>query len=36
MLVTEISTARRIGEQDAVALLQSYLDKAGLTLPPVL
>ena len=36
MLVTEISIARGIGEPEAVALLQRYLDKAGLTLPPVL
>ena len=35
MLVTEISTARGIGEPEAVALLQKYLGKAGLTLPPV-
>lgn len=36
MLVTEISIARRIPEEEAVALLQRYLDKAGLTLPPVM
>jgi CarD family transcriptional regulator len=36
MLVTEISIARGIAEPEAVALLQKYLDKAGLTLPPVL
>jgi CarD family transcriptional regulator len=36
MLVAEISTARRIGEVEATALLQKYLDKAALTLPPVL
>ena len=35
MLFTEISIARGIGEQDAAALLQRYLDKAGLTLPAV-
>jgi len=35
MLVTEISTARGIGEPEAVALLQKYLGKAGLTLPTV-
>jgi len=33
MLVTEISTARGIGEPEAVTLLQKYLHKAGLTLP---
>ena len=36
MLVTEISIARALGETEAVALLQRYLDKAGLALPPVL
>ena len=36
MLVTEISLARGIPEPAAVALLQKFLDKAGLTLPPVL
>jgi CarD family transcriptional regulator len=36
MLVTEISIARGIGEPEAVTLLQRHLDKAGLTLPPVL
>jgi CarD family transcriptional regulator len=36
MLVTEISIARGIGEPEAVALLQKYLNKAGLTLPPIL
>jgi CarD family transcriptional regulator len=36
MLVTEISIARGIGEPDAVGLLQKYLGKAGLTLPPIL
>jgi CarD family transcriptional regulator len=36
MLVTEISTARRIGEPEAGVLLQKYLVKAGLTLPAVL
>jgi CarD family transcriptional regulator len=36
MLVTEILTARGIGEPQAVALLQRYLDKAGLILPAVL
>jgi RNA polymerase-interacting CarD/CdnL/TRCF family regulator len=35
MLVTEISTARGIGEPEAVALLQKYLAQAGLTLPTV-
>ena len=35
MLVTEISTARGIVEPEAAALLQKYLGKAGLTLPPV-
>jgi CarD family transcriptional regulator len=36
MLVAEISIARRIGEADVTALLQKHLDKAELTLPPVL
>jgi CarD family transcriptional regulator len=36
MLVTEISIARAIREPEALVLLQRYLDKAGLTLPPVL
>jgi CarD family transcriptional regulator len=36
MLVTEISIARAIGDADAIALLQKYLGKAGLILPPVL
>jgi len=36
MLITEISIARGIGEPEAVALLQKYLNKAGLTLPPIL
>jgi CarD family transcriptional regulator len=36
MLITEISIARGIGEPGAVALLQRYLDKAGLTLPPII
>lgn len=35
MLVTEISIVRHIGEAEATALLQKYLDKAALTLPPV-
>jgi CarD family transcriptional regulator len=36
MLLTEILIARGIAEAEAIALLQRYLDKAGLTLPPVL
>jgi CarD family transcriptional regulator len=36
MLVTEISIARGISESEAVDLLQKYLGKAGLELPPVL
>jgi CarD family transcriptional regulator len=36
MLVTEISIARGIGEGEAIALLQKYLAKAALALPPVL
>ena len=36
MLVAEISIARGIGEPEAVALLQKYLGKAGLSLPPIL
>lgn len=36
MLVTEISMARGISESAAVDLLQKYLGKAGLELPPVL
>lgn len=36
MLVTEISIARRIGEGDAIALLQKHLGKAALSVPPVL
>ena len=36
MLVAEISIVRAIEEPEATALLQKYLDKAGLTLPPVL
>jgi len=36
MLVAEVSIARAIGETEAEALLQRYLDKASLTLPPVL
>jgi len=36
MLVAEVSIARRMGEAEATALLQKYLDKASLTLPPVL
>jgi CarD family transcriptional regulator, regulator of rRNA transcription len=35
MLLAEISIARRIGEGEAVTLLQKYLDKAALSLPPV-
>jgi len=35
MLVTEISIVRHTGEAEATALLQRYLDKAALTLPPV-
>ena len=35
MLVTEISTARGIAAPEAAALLQKYLSKAGLALPPV-
>ncbi len=35
MLVAEISIARRIGDTQATSLLQKYLDKAGLTLPPL-
>ncbi len=34
MLVAEIAIVRRIGEPEAIALLQKYLDRAGLTLPP--
>jgi CarD family transcriptional regulator len=34
MLVTEISAARGLGEPEAAALLQKYLCRAGLTLPP--
>jgi len=33
MLVAEIAIVRRIGDAEAVALLQKYLGKAGLTLP---
>ena len=36
MLVTEISIARRLPESEAVTLLERYLGKAGLALPPVL
>jgi len=36
MLVSEISIARRIPEDEAVASLQKALGKASLTLPPVL
>ncbi|HTT63650.1 MAG TPA: CarD family transcriptional regulator [Bryobacteraceae bacterium] len=36
MLVTEISIARRLPEPEAVTLLERYLGKAGLALPPVL
>src|ERR1017187_2705937 len=36
MPVTECQTAAGTREPEAVALLQRYLDKAGLTLPPVL
>lgn len=36
MLVSEISIARRVPEDDAVASLQKALGKAALTLPPVL
>jgi CarD family transcriptional regulator len=36
MLVAELAIARGIGEADATALLQKYLDKANLTLPPIL
>ena len=36
MLVTEISIARAIGDAEATALLQKYLGKAMLELPPVL
>jgi CarD family transcriptional regulator len=36
MLVTEISIARRLGETEAVQLLDRALAKAGLSLPPVL
>jgi CarD family transcriptional regulator len=34
MLLTEISIARGIGEGEAAALLQKYLAKAALSLPP--
>ncbi len=36
MLVTEISIARGISDEDAVLVLQKALSKASLTLPPVL
>jgi CarD family transcriptional regulator len=36
MLVTELTMARRIPEAEAVTVLQKALDKAHLTLPPVL
>ena len=36
MLVGEISIARRIGETEAIVLLQKYLGKAALSLPAVL
>jgi len=36
MLVTEISIARGLNEADAVDLLQKYLSKAALNVPPVL
>jgi CarD family transcriptional regulator len=36
MLVTEISTARHIREEEAADLLQQYLGRAGLSLPPIL
>jgi len=36
MLVTELSIARGIGDTEATALLQKYLDKAALSLPTVL
>jgi len=36
MLVAEIAIARGIGEVEATALLQKYLEKASLALPPVL
>jgi CarD family transcriptional regulator len=36
MLVTEISIARHIGEEEAASLLQKHLAKAALSLPPVL
>ena len=36
MLVTELSTARRVAECDATIMLERALAKARLTLPPVL
>jgi CarD family transcriptional regulator len=36
MLLTEISIARGLAENDAIALLQKYLCKSGLALPAVL
>ncbi|MEX2261511.1 MAG: CarD family transcriptional regulator [Bryobacteraceae bacterium] len=36
MLVTEISIARRIPEEEAISLLEKALHKAGLALPSVL
>jgi len=36
MLVTELSIARRIGEGEAIILLQKHLGKAALSLPAVL
>jgi CarD family transcriptional regulator len=35
MLVTELSTARRIAQPDAIALLQKYLEQSRLSLPAV-
>jgi len=35
MLVAEIAIARGIGEAEATALLQRYLDRAELSLPPL-
>jgi len=35
MLVSEMSIARGIGDLEAAELLQKYLAKASLTLPPV-
>ncbi|MGA2132826.1 MAG: CarD family transcriptional regulator [Bryobacteraceae bacterium] len=36
MLVAEIAIVRHIGDDEATALLQKHLDRASLTLPPLL